>query len=150
MAATTTPSGGAGTTPPGTGASTPPGGSAAPAGAARRAAAEPIRSRPSSKFLPLRFYSTALARSFELNPDSAAEAILAQALDTVDFPAVIESAYRDGVRIFLEIGPGASCTRMLDAILGSRQHPEGRLTIEATQPDTCWCSGGRLARVRQH
>src|SRR5436190_16464563 len=59
MAATTTPSGGAGTTPPGTEASTPPGGSAAPAGAARRVAAEPVRSRPSSKFLPLCFYSPA-------------------------------------------------------------------------------------------
>jgi acyl transferase domain-containing protein/3-hydroxymyristoyl/3-hydroxydecanoyl-(acyl carrier protein) dehydratase len=69
-----------------------------------------------------RFYSTALARSFELNPDSAAEAILAQALDTVDFPAVVESAYRDGVRIFLEMGPGASCTRMIGAILGERPH----------------------------
>jgi len=64
MAATTTPSGGGGTTPPGTGASTPAGGSAAPAGAARRAAAEPIRSRPSSKFLPLRFYSTAVGKKW--------------------------------------------------------------------------------------
>jgi acyl transferase domain-containing protein/3-hydroxymyristoyl/3-hydroxydecanoyl-(acyl carrier protein) dehydratase len=69
-----------------------------------------------------RFYSSALARSFELNTDSTAEAILASALDTVDFPAVIESAYRDGVRIFLEMGPGASCTRMIDAILGDRPH----------------------------
>jgi len=64
MAATTTPSGGGGTTPPGTGASTPPGGSAAPAGAPRRTAAEPIRSRPSSKFLPLRFYSTAVGKKW--------------------------------------------------------------------------------------
>ncbi len=47
---------------------------------------------------------------------------MAQALDTVDFPAVIESAYRDGVRLFLEMGPGASCTRMIDAILGDRPH----------------------------
>jgi acyl transferase domain-containing protein/3-hydroxymyristoyl/3-hydroxydecanoyl-(acyl carrier protein) dehydratase len=70
----------------------------------------------------IRFYSTALARSFELNPDSAAEAILTSALDTVDFPAVVESAYRDGVRLFLEMGPGASCTRMIGAILGDRPH----------------------------
>jgi acyl transferase domain-containing protein/3-hydroxymyristoyl/3-hydroxydecanoyl-(acyl carrier protein) dehydratase len=70
----------------------------------------------------VRFYSAALARSFEVNLDSAADAILGQALDTVDFPAVIESAYRDGVRIFLEMGPGASCTRMIDAILSDRPH----------------------------
>ena len=45
-----------------------------------------------------RFYSAALGRAYELTEDSAADAILAQALDTVDFPAVIEAAYRDGVR----------------------------------------------------
>ncbi len=65
----------------------------------------------------VRFYSTALARSFELNPDSAAEAILAQALDTVDFPAVIEAAYRDGVRVFRRDGAG----RVLHA--HDRRHP---------------------------
>jgi acyl transferase domain-containing protein/3-hydroxymyristoyl/3-hydroxydecanoyl-(acyl carrier protein) dehydratase len=70
----------------------------------------------------VRFYSTALARSFDLNPDSAAEAILASALDTVDFPAVVESVYRDGVRLFIEMGPGASCTRMIGTILGDRPH----------------------------
>ncbi len=77
---------------------------------------------PTTALPGVHFYSTALARSFELNPDSAAEAILAQALDTVDFPSVIESAYRDGVRLFLEMGPGASCTRMIGSILGDRPH----------------------------
>ncbi|HTU19199.1 MAG TPA: beta-ketoacyl synthase N-terminal-like domain-containing protein [Gemmataceae bacterium] len=77
----------------------------------------------------VRFYSTALARSFEVNPDSAAESILAQALDTVDFPAVIESAYRDGVRLFLEMGPGASCTRLIDAILGGRPHRSRSVSV---------------------
>jgi PfaB family protein len=70
----------------------------------------------------VRFYSAALGRAYELTQDSAAEAILAQALDTVDFPAVVEAAYQDGVRIFIEAGPGASCTRMIDAILGDRPH----------------------------
>ena len=84
---------------------------------------------PTTALPGVRFYSTALARSFELNPDNAAEAILAQALDTVDFPAVVESAYRDGVRIFLEMGPGASCTRMIDAILGDRPHRARSLCV---------------------
>src|SRR6185369_12077279 len=34
----------------------------------------------------------------------------------------IESAYRDGVRLFLELGPGASCSRMIGRILGDRPH----------------------------
>jgi acyl transferase domain-containing protein/3-hydroxymyristoyl/3-hydroxydecanoyl-(acyl carrier protein) dehydratase len=70
----------------------------------------------------VRFYSAALARAYEVNTDSAAEAIFAQALDTLDFPAVVESAYRDGVRLFVEVGPGASCTRMIGATLGDRPH----------------------------
>ncbi|HTN03373.1 MAG TPA: hypothetical protein VL132_15905, partial [Planctomycetaceae bacterium] len=65
----------------------------------------------------VRFYSTAWGRAYELNHESAAEAIVAQAVDTIDFPAVIRQAHADGVRQFMEIGPGASCTRMIEAIL---------------------------------
>ena len=70
----------------------------------------------------VRFYSTALGRAYELSADNAADAILCKALDTIDFPAVIEAAYRDGVRFFVEMGPGASCSRMIDVILGNRPH----------------------------
>jgi acyl transferase domain-containing protein/3-hydroxymyristoyl/3-hydroxydecanoyl-(acyl carrier protein) dehydratase len=70
----------------------------------------------------VRFYSAALGRAYDLSADSAAEAILAQALDTVDFPTLIEAAYRDGVRLFIEMGPGASCGRMISATLGDRPH----------------------------
>ena len=56
MATTTTPAGGGG--------STPPGGSPAPAGGPRRSTVAPIRTRPTSKFLPLRFYSTAVGKKW--------------------------------------------------------------------------------------
>ncbi|MBI1347444.1 hypothetical protein GC163_14290 [bacterium] len=68
------------------------------------------------------FYSSATGQVYGLSRDAAAGAILAQAIDTVDFPRVIENAYRDGVRLFLEIGPGSSCTKMIDEILGERSH----------------------------
>jgi len=70
----------------------------------------------------IKFYSGAWQRSYEITPDSAADAILAQASTTIDFPAVIEQAYRDGVRIFIEIGPGTTCTRMIAEILAGRAH----------------------------
>jgi 3-hydroxymyristoyl/3-hydroxydecanoyl-(acyl carrier protein) dehydratase/malonyl CoA-acyl carrier protein transacylase len=70
----------------------------------------------------VRFYSAALGRVYELTQDNAAEAILAQALDTLDFPALVERAYQDGVRLFVEIGPGWSCSRLISAILGHRAH----------------------------
>jgi acyl transferase domain-containing protein/3-hydroxymyristoyl/3-hydroxydecanoyl-(acyl carrier protein) dehydratase len=70
----------------------------------------------------IRFYSGALGRCHELTRESAADSIVTQALHPIDFPALIEQAYRDGIRVFLEIGPGSSCTRMIGQILGPRPH----------------------------
>ncbi|MFO7812546.1 MAG: beta-ketoacyl synthase N-terminal-like domain-containing protein, partial [Pelovirga sp.] len=68
------------------------------------------------------FYSCAFGGKYPLTTTNAADAILAQALDTIDYPRVIERLYADGARIFLEVGPGSSCTRMITSILGERPH----------------------------
>ena len=68
------------------------------------------------------FYSGASGEPYDLTADSAADAILAQALDTVNFPRLIRRAYADGVRAFVEIGPGGSCTRMIGSILADVPH----------------------------
>ncbi|MEI6207137.1 MAG: beta-ketoacyl synthase N-terminal-like domain-containing protein [Desulfuromonadales bacterium] len=68
------------------------------------------------------FYSGVKGEPYEVNRESAAESILGQALHGINYPLVIESAYRDGVRLFLEMGPGASCSRMIGHILGDRPH----------------------------
>jgi len=70
----------------------------------------------------VRYYSGATRKSYEVNADSAADAVLGQALCSLDFPALIEQAYTDGIRVFLEMGPGASCSRMIGQILGDRPH----------------------------
>uniref|UniRef100_UPI003D81A638 beta-ketoacyl synthase N-terminal-like domain-containing protein n=1 Tax=Trichloromonas sp. TaxID=3069249 RepID=UPI003D81A638 len=70
----------------------------------------------------IRFYSCALGHSYELDENSVADAILGQALDTIDYTRVIEQMYADGVRIFLEMGPGNSCSRMIGRILKDRPH----------------------------
>ncbi len=70
----------------------------------------------------VRFYSGAWGRSYPVTGEHAAEAILAQALEGVDFPRVVEQAYADGARIFIEMGPGNSCTRMIHGILQNRPH----------------------------
>ena len=67
-------------------------------------------------------YSCALGTSYQVTTESAADVILAQALDTVDYTRVIEQAYADGVRIFIEAGPGNSCSRMIGSILEGRPH----------------------------
>ena len=77
---------------------------------------------PASPPAGITFYSGAWGRSFEVTTESAAAAILAQAVEGIDYPRVIETAYADGVRLFLEMGPGASCSRMIGSILGGRPH----------------------------
>ncbi|MBW2568431.1 MAG: type I polyketide synthase [Deltaproteobacteria bacterium] len=70
----------------------------------------------------IRFYSCALGKSYNLTSKSAASSILQQALSGFDFTALINQAYNDGIRIFLEIGPGSSCTRMINKILKTKNH----------------------------
>ncbi|MFH1747739.1 MAG: beta-ketoacyl synthase N-terminal-like domain-containing protein [Planctomycetota bacterium] len=70
----------------------------------------------------VRFYSAARAAAYEVTSESAAASITEQALDGFDFPKLIEQAYADGVRLFVEVGPQASCSRMIGKILDGRPH----------------------------
>lgn len=70
----------------------------------------------------VQFYSGSWGTAYNLTSDSAADSVLAQALYGIDYPKVIEAAYDDGVRIFVEMGPGGSCSRMISEILGDRPH----------------------------
>lgn len=65
----------------------------------------------------VRFYSGAWGKSYRVTAETAADSVTAQAVDGLDYPAVIRQAWQDGVRLFVELGPGASCTRMIDTIL---------------------------------
>src|SRR5437763_16479224 len=67
-------------------------------------------------------YSGAWGRSYPVSEKTAADSITHGLLHTIDVPVVVEAAYRAGVRVFVEVGPGNSCTRMIDAILGTRPH----------------------------
>jgi acyl transferase domain-containing protein/3-hydroxymyristoyl/3-hydroxydecanoyl-(acyl carrier protein) dehydratase len=70
----------------------------------------------------VRFYSGAWGESYEPTSDRAADAITAAVLERIDFPKVIETAYRDGIGTFIEIGPGNSCSRIIDSILKDQPH----------------------------
>jgi len=70
----------------------------------------------------MRFYSGAWGKAYEVTRESAADSITAQATCALDFPALIRQSYEDGARIFIELGPQASATRMIDKILGPLPH----------------------------
>ncbi|VTR99523.1 3-hydroxyacyl-acp dehydratase : Polyketide synthase family protein OS=Singulisphaera acidiphila (strain ATCC BAA-1392 / DSM 18658 / VKM B-2454 / MOB10) GN=Sinac_3637 PE=4 SV=1: ketoacyl-synt: Ketoacyl-synt_C: ketoacyl-synt: FabA: FabA [Gemmata massiliana] len=67
-------------------------------------------------------YSGARGSSYKPSERACADSITAGLVGVIDVPRVIESTYSDGVRAFIEIGPGNSCTRMISAILGDRPH----------------------------
>ncbi len=70
----------------------------------------------------IKFYSCSSGRMNRLTTESAADSILRQALHGFDFTKVINQAYKDGIRVFLEMGPHSSCSSMIASILGNRPH----------------------------
>ncbi|MDA0225738.1 MAG: acyltransferase domain-containing protein, partial [Proteobacteria bacterium] len=80
------------------------------------------------------FYSCAAGRAYVPDRESAADALEAQALEMIDFPRVIRAAYDDGVRTFIEVGPGNSCTRMIDRILENQPHLARSLGVAGPDP----------------
>ena len=102
-----------------------------------REVAEPYRALhlfPTAPPPGVDFYSGAWRRTYTPDRERAADAILAQALEGIDYPAVIDSAYGDGVRLFLEMGPGGSCSRMIGRILAGRPHLARPVTPPGQDP----------------
>lgn len=61
-------------------------------------------------------------RSYKLTRDAAADSIILNALHGFDYTRTIRRAWEDGIRVFVEMGPQASCTRMIRKILEGRPH----------------------------
>jgi acyl transferase domain-containing protein/3-hydroxymyristoyl/3-hydroxydecanoyl-(acyl carrier protein) dehydratase len=94
----------------------------------------------------LRYYGCAAGKPHRLTTESAADAILAQAIYGFDYTRTIERAYADGIRIFVEMGPHNSCTRMVSAILGERPHTALSLSSRSgSEVTTVLCALGTLA-----
>jgi PfaB family protein len=76
------------------------------------------------------FYSCHTGSAYEVTKENAANSIVNMALQPFDFTRVINSAYDDGARIFIEMGPGASCTRMIDQILIDKPHASRAICVK--------------------
>lgn len=68
-----------------------------------------------------RIYGNARASAYLPDSASCAQAILDQASDTLDLRPVVLKAWQDGVRVFIEHGPGGSFARAIRNILGERE-----------------------------
>ncbi|MCX7419730.1 MAG: beta-ketoacyl synthase N-terminal-like domain-containing protein [Planctomycetia bacterium] len=81
-----------------------------------------VHTLPTTSAVRGRVYGNGPGRDYAPTSEAAAEAILQQAVQTVDFPKIIECAWADDVRVFVELGPRDLCSRWIDEILGEREH----------------------------
>ena len=77
----------------------------------------PVAAQPA-----IRFYSASADTPLVLESGALAERIAQTMICPVDFPRIVESAYADGARIFVEVGPTSFCTHQIDGILADRAH----------------------------
>jgi len=70
----------------------------------------------------MRLYSAAHYQAMPLNQDEIAEHIAHGLCHPLDFPQLIQSAYSDGARIFIELGAGGNCTRWINESLKDAPH----------------------------
>lgn len=81
-----------------------------------------LHRRPTTGVPGIRFYRGATGDWYHPTEESAADAITEQMIAPVNFPNLIERAWHDGVRVFIEHGPAAQCTTWTRRILGDREH----------------------------
>ncbi len=94
---------------------------------------ERFHTRPTITPRGVNFYSAAWARVYEPTTESAARSLTDQALRGHDFPRLIEQAYADGVRFFVEVGPGSGTSRLINNILQGRPHLASSLAASAQE-----------------
>ncbi len=70
----------------------------------------------------VRFYTGDTCSHYKPTSQSAAKAILGMAVHELNFPLMVENAWNDGVRIFVEHGPRGRCSRLIRTILGDKEH----------------------------
>lgn len=86
--------------------------------------ASPVNSAPG-----VTFYSAAHYAPLTLERGTLAQDLARMTCAPLDFPRLVNAAYAGGARLFLELGPQATCTRWIDRILRGRPyaaHPVNR------------------------
>jgi PfaB family protein len=91
---------------------------------------------PLEQKLPIEFYC---ADNYEALDSWESKSIgykIASSLSkTLDFPRLVEKAYDDGARIFLELGSGNACSRSIGTILKDREHTAMAINSRASQDE---------------
>jgi PfaB family protein len=103
---------------------------------------------PTTPAPDLAFYSAHAYAPLVLERAALAQALAAMCCAPVDFPRLVERAYADGARIFVELGPQRTCSRWIARILQGRPHVAVPID-RANAPDLVTLYG-LLARLIAH
>jgi 3-hydroxymyristoyl/3-hydroxydecanoyl-(acyl carrier protein) dehydratase/malonyl CoA-acyl carrier protein transacylase len=104
-----------------------------------------LHCRPTTSVPGIRFYRGATGDWYYPTEQTAADAITEQMLSPVDFPTVIERAWHDGVRVFIEHGPSAQCTNWIHRILGDREHVA--VALDTVRDQGLWSLSAAVAEL---
>ena len=80
-----------------------------------------LHTRETQALHSARIYANAFGGAYAPTRETCAQAILEQAVDTLDLRPAVLAAWNDGVRIFIEHGPGNAYGRAIRNILGERE-----------------------------
>lgn len=68
------------------------------------------------------FYSASEYAPIAIESRTTAHSTAKVLCKQVDFPRLVNQVYKDGARIFIELGAGNSCSRWIDKILNPKEH----------------------------
>ena len=76
-----------------------------------------IHSLPVMNQPEVKLYSAADDRPFTLTQSEIARAVARDLCSMLDFPRLVETAYAEGARFFIELGAGSNCAKWVEDIL---------------------------------
>ena len=94
---------------------------------------------------PVRLYGAARYAPGTLDADSLARGLARGICEPMDFVRLVDRAWQDGARVFVEMGPGAACTRWIGEILAGRPH--AAVSVDARGLDDATALVRVLARL---
>ncbi len=96
------------------------------------------------------FYSAADYEPIRLDQDLIARSIARVSCKQVNFPRLIHRAYRDGARVFIELGPGVTCSRWISDTLRAEGREHLAVAVDHLRRDDHTALLKTLARLVSH
>ncbi len=77
---------------------------------------------PVQKSVHTRLYSAAHYHQLNIQQDEIAQSLAEMLVQPLDFPRLVNEVYKEGARVFVELGAGANCSRWISESLQGKPH----------------------------